>query len=254
MGKDLYSSDYLKKTFDFLKQIKEQTYAPFLGFKDGTIVDVGCGTGQDAISLASLIDPSCKVIGLDHDEQLMADAKAQNQSKTNLQFIRSDAGRLPFKDNEISGLRNERLIQHLVKAEETYQEFYRVLQAGAPAVFVETDWNSLSLYNGNEVIKEKLLHFLTFQRVPNGNAASKAAYQLSNIGFKNISIKLFPLVSYDLLMASSLVQMEGALQQMEHKQIINEKERLQFWNELSEANLLQSFSASINFVMVTAFK
>lgn len=254
MENDLYSSDYLKKTFEFLKQIKEQTYAPFLNVENGTIVDVGCGTGQDAISLAALVPPSCKVIGLDHDEQLMAEAKAQNQSVANLRFIRSDAGSLPFTENELSGLRNERLIQHLNTPQETYREFYRVLQPGAPAVFVETDWSSLSLYNGNEAIKEKLLHFLTYQRVPNGDAASKAAAQLKAAGFKHISVKLFPLVSYDLNMSSSLIQLERALQQMETNQIINANERLQFWNELTESNLLHSFGASINFVMITAFK
>jgi hypothetical protein len=55
-------------------------------------------------------------------------------------------------------------------------------------------------------------------------------------------------------MSSSLIQLERALQQMETNQIINANERLQFWNELTESNLLHSFGASINFVMITAFK
>lgn len=254
MGNDLYSADYLKQTFDFLRQIKEQTYAPFLTQKGGIIADIGCGTGLDAVNLATLVDDSTKVIGLDHDEQLMAAAKEQNQSKANLSFVRSDAGSLPFQDGELSGLRNERLIQHLANPEAVYQEFFRVLKPGAPAVFVETDWNSLAIYNGGEAVKAKLLHFLTFRRVPNGNAASKAAQQLSNIGFTNISVKIFPLVSYDLLAASSMIQLEWALQQMENEQIIREDERLQFWNELTEANVLHAFAASINFVMVSACK
>lgn len=254
MGNPLYTDAYLKRTFDFFKEIKAKTYQPFADIESGIIVDVGCGVGQDAENLAKIIKRGCRVVGLDHDKDLITQAKLKNNNVDNLQFLQSDAGNLPFRDNEISGIRNERLIQHLVRPESVYQEFYRVLKVDAPAVFIETDWESAVLYNGNESVKEKLLYFLSNQRVNNGKAAGKLIDHLSIIGFKNISIQVFPIISYDLSSVSMLIQLDAALETMEARQTISATEKVDFKNELAEADAAKCFAGSINFVTVIASK
>lgn len=254
MGNSLYSDAYLKKTFDFFKEIKEKTYQPFVALNDGIIADIGCGVGQDAENLAQIVQSGCRVIGLDHDQDLITQANLKNSSVKNLQFLKSDAGNLPFTDSEISGLRNERLIQHLEAPEAVYREFYRVLKPGAPAIFVETDWDSAVLYNGNTPVKEKLLYFLSNQRVANGKATGKLIGQLSQIGFKYISIQIFPIISYDLKSVSMLIQMDSALLKMKSLQMITEEEEALFVNDLIHADEAGCFAGAVNFVMLTAIK
>lgn len=253
MSQNLYQPEYLKRTYEFLKQIKEQSYTPFTTLSGGKIVDVGCGIGQDAANLAQIC-PQCTVLGLDHDPELIAKAKASAPALSNLSFATSDAATLPFRDGEIAGLRNERLIQHLQAPEMVYREFYRVLKPGAPAVFVDTDWGSMCMYNGNKGIREKLQHFMSRIRVPHGEAAAELADYLYPIGFTNISVKLFPLVSHNYTLAAELLQIDTALKQMADTGTLTDEERVQFVKEQQVATEKGSFAGSVNLVMIVAHK
>lgn len=254
MGKDLYESAYLKSTFDFFKRIKEQTYEAFTKIDEGIILEVGCGTGQDACQLARLVDSNCVIVGVDHDASLFEETQQQTHDIANLHFLQSDAATLPYKDNEVSGIRNERLIQHLENPKAVYQEFYRVLKPGGTIVFVETDWSSLCLYAGDKTIKKAFIDFMFKKRIPNGEAVMELAPLLSQMEFKDIRLQLFPLVSYDYEMANTLIQIEKALLEMRELDMICEAERLIFLKDLKQSSQSGSFAGSLNFVMLIAQK
>ena len=62
------------------------------------VLDLACGTGEPAISLASQVGPQGRVIGIDINSELLEVARdrAQQRSLTNIEFRQADAHALPF--------------------------------------------------------------------------------------------------------------------------------------------------------------
>jgi ubiquinone/menaquinone biosynthesis C-methylase UbiE len=62
------------------------------------VLDLACGTGEPAISLASQVGPQGQVIGIDINTELLeiARERGQQRSLSNIQFREADAHALPF--------------------------------------------------------------------------------------------------------------------------------------------------------------
>lgn len=62
------------------------------------VLDLACGTGEPAISLASQVGPQGRVIGIDINPELLevARGRAQQRTLSNIEFREADAHSLPF--------------------------------------------------------------------------------------------------------------------------------------------------------------
>lgn len=84
-----YRTPYPKELFDLL--------AKLIPAESTTILDIGCGTGK---STETLVDLDLEVSGIDHDSQMIAEAKEQAQlKKLDIDYIVADVEHLPFSDN-----------------------------------------------------------------------------------------------------------------------------------------------------------
>ena len=117
-----YDINYLQNTRRLLESLKQESYNYFKGITDGTVVDLGCGAGNDVVELAKLVAEDVTVIGLDHDPAMIQRGKANSDNISNVRLILSEAYPLPFEDHSVSGLRTERLIQHLKDPFKTFEE------------------------------------------------------------------------------------------------------------------------------------
>lgn len=75
-------------------------------------------------------------------------------------FRVGSAEALPFDDNSLDSVRLERVFQHLLNPEKVWKEIKRVLKPKGALVIVETDWKSLSFYDPNYDVSDKLVEFL----------------------------------------------------------------------------------------------
>ena len=104
------------------------------------VIDVGCGYGAVARSIASA-HPSCKVTGVDLDEQRLDQAKKSN-NPTNLQFIQGDAtSNLPKGNWDVVVLSN--VLEHIVHRAEFLQMLRKSTSAKRFLIRVplfERDW------------------------------------------------------------------------------------------------------------------
>ena len=121
MSSKLYSIEYLEKTTQLLKKIKEKSYERFLDLEKGHIADVGCGTGQDAINLSRLIPGKVQVTGVDIEEGMILKARENAQGMEGISFLQANVEELPFDNESLQGLRNERLIQHVTHPVQAYR-------------------------------------------------------------------------------------------------------------------------------------
>lgn len=103
-------------------------------------LDVCCGTGDWAFSLADATGKKGKVIGIDFSSNMLSVAEEKNKSSQyeNISFVQGNAMDLPYEDNSFDyvtigfGLRNVPDYMTVLK------EMYRVVKPGGKVVCLET--------------------------------------------------------------------------------------------------------------------
>lgn len=249
-----YGAGYLMDTGDFLKQLKIHSYTPFNTIKEGVVVDLGCGTGMDAINLANMLGHNVLVVGLDHDKALIEHAKTSSVEVKNVDFVQGEVNQLSFTDNSIAGIRMERVIQHLPEAPKMFAEVHRVLREGQPLVIVETIWNSLTFYSKHVGIEAKICHYLTEEKVNNGWAGNKLTSDLLTQGFKQVQLQTFCMVARSKEEANRYLFLDKILLEMVEKGKLSTAEMEEFQNTLDQADEAGCFLVSMNLVIAEAKK
>src|SRR5258706_9129209 len=100
-----------------------------------TILDVGCGTGQDALDLAQAVGPHGRVIGIDSSETMLQEARARAvQAQLPVEYVRASATQLPFADASFDGCQASRVLGHLRDPKMAVAQIVRGVLPSAPVV------------------------------------------------------------------------------------------------------------------------
>jgi SAM-dependent methyltransferase len=113
-------------------------------------LDVGCGTGEDVIAMASLVGPTGEAVGLDSSRAMITEASKRHDHVPQVSFRVGDAHHLPFEARSFDACRAERTLQHLDDPDRAMAEIARVLDDGGRAALVEPDWETLVI-EGSDV-------------------------------------------------------------------------------------------------------
>jgi len=150
---------YKKRGVEFLK------IAPGL-----SVLDVGCGTGEDAIAIASFIGPNGKVVGVDNNETMLQAAKQRAASVTfPVTFQTADVSKLPFDDNTFDRVRADRVFQHLKNPKSALDEMIRVTKKDGWISVLDVDWASLLVDSAHTDLTRKILNY-HYKHQVNGSA------------------------------------------------------------------------------------
>jgi len=92
-------------------QSYKQAIMEQLALREGaTILDVGCGTGQDAQDLARAVGLRGRVVGVDSSETMLEVARARAASmQLPVEYVLADATLLPFADMSFDGCQASRV-------------------------------------------------------------------------------------------------------------------------------------------------
>lgn len=105
------------------------------------VIDVCCGTGDFAISLAKAVGPTGHVVGVDFSDKMLQIARKkifQKGFSRRVSLVKADAMKLPFSNNTFSlatigfGLRN------VPDAKQVLSEMRRVITLGGQVACLET--------------------------------------------------------------------------------------------------------------------
>ena len=108
-----------------------------------SVLDVGCGLGDDVRRMSRLVAPGGRAVGLDASLGLLS--KARPRGAEPCAFVLSDARRMPFADGSFDRCRTERTLQHLPDPAGAVREMARVLKPGGVMLAYDNDWETFSV-------------------------------------------------------------------------------------------------------------
>jgi ubiquinone/menaquinone biosynthesis C-methylase UbiE len=102
------------------------------------VLDVATGPGEPALSIARLVGPQGKVVGIDLSENMAqaAQATARERGLANVEFRAMDAERLEFPDAHFDVVLSRFGIQIFTDPDRHFEEARRVLQPGGRAAYI----------------------------------------------------------------------------------------------------------------------
>ena len=131
----------LQQTQDY----KHQTYL-MLKLKPGNhVLDVGCGAGDDLLSLAHMVGPTGSVCGVDNSQIMYETASRRTAHLDWVKVEKSHGGTLPFPDNSFDACRSDRVFIHLDEPDQVVDEMLRVLKPGGRILIADPEYDTLTL-------------------------------------------------------------------------------------------------------------
>ncbi len=195
--------EYLDLHARLLDASKERSYA-FLHLQPGhRVLDVGCGSGTDTLALAALVGPTGLVVGVDYDQDMVAEAErraAEAGVAARVQHRQADATALPFASDWFDACRSDRVFQHLPDPAGALAEMLRVTRPGGWVTVTDPDWGTLSIDLAETDLERRMTRFLVERCVNNGYSGRQLRRLFTRLRFEDITYRIghLPLTDYRL--------------------------------------------------------
>lgn len=195
----------------FHREVTRQVFAALRIQPGSSVLDVGCGLGADALSLARIVGPTGRVVGIDPSETLLAEARANLGGESlPVEFVQGDAAALPFPDASFDACYAIRVFQHLAEPEKVFAEMVRVLRPGGRLAIADPDHGTKVF----DISERELAHrFLTWRAstLRNGWIARHIPALARAHGLTEITILPLTKVETDYAESEALMGYEGAI-------------------------------------------
>lgn len=193
---------------------KERSFAALEPRPGAVLLDVGCGTGEDALALAARTAPGGRAIGVDASAEMVAEARrrAAAAGAREVEFIRCDATALALPDAAVDGCRAERVLQHLADPAAAVAEMARVTRPGGCVVAAEPDWGTLAIEPGEpEAVAQ--IAAAAARRLRSGLVGRRLRRLLLDAGLEHVTVAARTLVVTDPGRARILFDLPAAAAQ-----------------------------------------
>jgi arsenite methyltransferase len=96
------------------------------------VLDLGSGAGTDSLVAAQMVGPRGLVTGIDMTPEMLAKARAaaDELGADNVEFLESEAERLPFADESFDVVISNGVIDLIPDKDAVFSELFRVLRPG----------------------------------------------------------------------------------------------------------------------------
>lgn len=251
------NKNYLENASLVFKEIKQDSYKKMSITAGDRVLDVGCGPGIDVAGLAKLVTPKGLAVGVDHDSELIVEAKTLADSRGVTDAVElhvHDVTTLPFDNDYFDSCRSERVFMHLADPLATLKEMYRVTKPNGRIVVTDSDWSSLSIDCQSSDTEMKLFQFHRDKVMAGGYTGRSLFRFFQATGISDIQINIFPLFTTNLNAFSSLVRLQFIEERALAEKAISE-EKLGKWREqLQQAADDDCFFCSMNIISVSGTK
>jgi len=141
LGSLPYFKEYKKKSIQLL-ELK----------KGSKILEIGCGLGQDAMTIARKLGKLGYVVAMDSSRKMIETAFKVPMKMNNMNYCLADACKLPFCDYSFDGARADRVFQHISDPRKAFSEMVRAVRDKGRLVVYEPDWGTFIISPGEKEI------------------------------------------------------------------------------------------------------
>jgi ubiquinone/menaquinone biosynthesis C-methylase UbiE len=248
---------YLDTVQGVLSDLKRLTYEHMRLEPGDKVLDAGCGPGTDTIPLAPLVGPSGRVIGVDHDAEMIAEAERRALEAgvtARVTHEQADATALPYPAAYFDACRCERLFEHLHDPAKALSEMARVTRSGGWIVVLDSDWGSLSIDTCEIDAERRQVRFFTEHVVNNGYSGRQLYRLFKRQGLADVSVQVCGVPFTDYALVRQVMLMERCEREAVVSGVVSAQdlERLHACWEQADADGV--FFASMSMVLVSGRK
>jgi len=191
--------------------MKRRTYELLDAGAGQRILEVGCGTGDDARQIAELISPGGSLVAIDKSEALISEARSRTRGKDDLiDFVVGDATALDLESATFDACRIERTLIHIPEPTVAMSEMVRVLHSGGKLVAYEPDLETYVIDSSYRELTHRLLTFW-YGQLQCGWVARHLPALFKESGLANINVEPRAMIyDFDLVAQSFYGTLERA--------------------------------------------
>jgi ubiquinone/menaquinone biosynthesis C-methylase UbiE len=126
------------------------------------LLEVACGTGDDARVLASLVAPDGRVTAIDNSAAMVAEARQRAAAAgLPIDFQVGNAQHLELPDSSFDGCRCDRGFMHIPDPRQALAEMVRVAKPGGRIVVFEVDFETMTIDAPERPLARKIVNAWT---------------------------------------------------------------------------------------------
>lgn len=209
------------------------------------VLDVGCGLGGDAVSLAERVGSGGRVVGVDNSEKLIVEARQRiADASLPVEYRIGDIYALPFEDGSFDGCRADRVFQHLERPGDALLELIRVTKPGGRIAVGDPDWETLIIDAPQTALTRTILNFVCdCHRNAWMGRQLYAHFQAAGLAAVEVAADTLLFMDYDL--ADLTVALGTRVRQAQDAQAITEHEAAEWMESLAESAAAGRFFAAM---------
>ncbi|MGB2710913.1 MAG: methyltransferase domain-containing protein [Conexibacter sp.] len=153
-----------------------------------SVLEVGCGAGDDVRTIARRVGGEGRVIGIDASAPVVAEATRRAQDHNlPVEFQVGDALALELADASVDRCRMERVLMHVVgDPAAAVGELARVLRPGGRAVVFDFDWDALVVDGAGHELTQRIVRSYS-DGVPNGRVGRALPRLMRDAGLADVA-------------------------------------------------------------------
>ena len=248
------------RSHPFFKDVKEESFRLLDLHAGDRILEVGCGTGQDAWNLAFLTGCSGLVAAIDPGLSMLREAQkgspcsASSTHKRNSPvFARMDGRFLGFDNAVFDAVREDRALQHIEHPENVVGEMLRVLRPGGRFVLFEPDWELFIIDHPMPEITRHIMNFWADQFM-NGWIGRRLCRICLDHGARDITILPRTLILHDLDTCDQIFGIKDTVSHAREVGLISTDDGEDWLSALNELDNTDRFFSSFTGFLVTGRK
>jgi ubiquinone/menaquinone biosynthesis C-methylase UbiE len=249
-------SDYLKflHSLEFFRRYKQRSFE-LLRLHDAlSILDVGCGVGEDALAMATRVRPTGKVTGIDESRSFLEQARARLSGQDdNIEFVLGDALYLPFEEATFDRCRVDRTLLHLSDPAQALSGMVRVLRRGGWMLAFDADWETFTFSFRNREKARRVAHLLC-DTWPSGWIGRYLYGYFKACGLIDIEVHPQTLVITELEVADKVFDLYWSINRAREIHLISSAEATELFEELRGCDEAGTFFCSYTGFMVVGQK